>query len=216
MAVALVTTSNWLALRAELPDDGVAYVDGDVVVAGLADGVPALVVEARSARWDRGPAVELPAGMAADRAAHLAFGSVSREAAGAVDASGRAEVIGKGVVAAMVRRLVPQARGDGSGDDGPPRTIVDTTGDPAVVEAATRRLADLGTLVLAGEPLGRRLSLDLYPDVHRRGLRLVGVALPLADPMVLVNARDGVFAEPPLHVGSGSPLPPATWYRLSA
>jgi len=216
MAIALVTTSAGLALRAELPDDGVAYVDADVVLPGLADGVPALVVDDRSARWDMGPEVELPAGMAADRAAHLAFGSVAREAAGAVDASGRTEVIGKGVVAAMVRRLVPQARGDGSGDDGPPRTIVDTTGDPAVLEAATRRLAGLGTLVLAGEPLGRRLSLDLYPDVHRRGLRLVGVAPPLADPMVLVDARDGVFVEPPMPVAGGIPLSPATWYRLSA
>jgi hypothetical protein len=216
MAVGLVTTSAGLALQAELPDDGFAYVDGDVVVPELADGVPALLVEARSARWSRGPEVELPAGMAADRAAQLAFGSVARDAVRAVDASGRTEVIGKGVVAAMVRRLVPRASGGGSDRDGPPRTIVDTTGDPAVLEPATRRLADLGTLVLAGEPLGRRLSLDLYPDVHRRGLRLVGVAPPLADPMVLADARNGVFAEPPVPVASGSPLSPATWYRLSA
>lgn len=216
MAVGLVTTSAGLALRAELPDEGFAYVDADVVVPELADGVPALVVDARSARWTRGPEVELPAGLTADRAAHLAFASVAREAARAVDASGRTEVIGKGVVAAMVRRLVPRSRGEGSGDDGPLRTIVDTTGDPAVLEAATNRLADLGTLVLAGEPLGRRLSLDLYPDVHRRGLRLVGVAPPLADPMVLVHACDGVVAEPPVPVSSGSPLAPATWYRLSA
>jgi hypothetical protein len=216
MAVGLVTTPAGLALRAELPDGAFAYVDGDVVVPGLADGVPALVVDARSVSWTRGPEVERPAGMPADRAAHLAFGSVAREAARAVDASGRTQVMGKGVVAAMVRRLLPRAGGEGSGDEGPLRTIVDTTGDPAVLEAATNRLADLGTLVLAGEPLGRRLSLDLYPDVHRRGLRLVGVAPPLADPMVLVHARDGLVTEPPVPVTSGSPLSPATWYRLSA
>ncbi len=61
-----------------------------------------------------------------------------------------------------------------------PTCIVDTTGCPSAIVRASTRLADRGTLVLAGQPAGRRLSMSLYPDVHRRGLRLVGVAPPLS------------------------------------
>ena len=59
---------------------------------------------------------------------------------------------------------------------------MDTTGDPEVIRDSTRRLSAFGILVLVGEVLGRRLDIDLYPDVHQRGLRIVGVAPPLADP----------------------------------
>jgi hypothetical protein len=215
MAIELVTTPGPPALRAELADEVFAYVDGDVVVPELPGRVPALLVRARSVRWDGGPEVELPPGMAPDRAALLAFAGVAREAAGAVDGRGPIEVIGKGVVAAMVRRLAPAASADGSSDGGSPAAIVDTTGDPATLAAAARRLADLGTLVLAGEPLGRRLSVDLYPDVHRRGLRLVGVAPPVTDPMVLLHPADVGVVEPPLPITTGTPLPSAAWYRLS-
>ena len=44
---------------------------------------------------------------------------------------------------------------------------------------ATRRVADLGTIVLVGEALGRTADMNLYADVHVRGLTLVGVSPPL-------------------------------------
>jgi hypothetical protein len=82
-----------------------------------------------------------------------------------------AEVIGDGVVADRLRSLVA------TGDPGhPPAAIVDTTGDPERIEAATRRLADLGVLVLTVPPSGP-VALDMYPDVHVRGLEVVGVSV---------------------------------------
>lgn len=63
-----------------------------------------------------------------------------------------------------------------SGDPGEraPTLIVERSGRPEAILAATRRLADGGRLVLAGDTPDGRLDIDLYPDVHRRGLTLVG------------------------------------------
>jgi hypothetical protein len=98
---------------------------------------------------------------------------------------------------------------------------VDTTGDPAVIVDATRRLADLGTLVLVGESVGRKATLNLYQDVHLRGLMIVGVAPPLqratfqaeieSDDPLLESCRELL-----VEVASGAPLPlDGAWYRVS-
>ncbi|MGH9062435.1 MAG: hypothetical protein ACRD0L_00370, partial [Acidimicrobiales bacterium] len=100
--------------------------------------------------------------------------------------------------------------------------IVDTTGRPAVVVGATCRLADLGTLVLAGEWLGSPMPIDLYRDVHRRGLRLVGVGRPL--PALALGETSpeaprglpGVLWGPPVAIRPNVVPPPGHWYRLSA
>jgi hypothetical protein len=113
------------------------------------------------------------------------------------------EVTGRGIVAGELRRRLGISAA-------PPRpsAVVETTGDPQAIEAATRRLADLGTLILAGEPSGRRLDLDLYRDVHARGLRVVGVARAAGgSPVALPN---------PVAVRTGEPLPDgAEWFELS-
>lgn len=91
--------------------------------------------------------------------------------------NGLVEVTGDGELATEVRGALAavtdsQPRNAGR-PAGAPACIVDTTGQPEVIEAALTRLADLGLLVLAG-PVSE-LALDLYPDVHVRGLRLVGI-----------------------------------------
>lgn len=96
---------------------------------------------------------------------------------------GSVEVVGHGMLAELIRHLLPgdavHALGDDrSVDDDRPDAVIETTGDPATLTAATERLRDLGCLVLAGPPADRSWELDLYPDVHVRGLRLVGL-----DPM---------------------------------
>ena len=106
-----------------------------------------------------------------ERAAALVLLDLASRAAAEVAGAARVEVVGSGFVAGAVSALV------GAGGDGPLAAIVDTSGDPERIRAALGRLDDLGTLVLAGEPLGRPLELDLYPDVHVRGLRMVGVPL---------------------------------------
>lgn len=218
MAVELVTSAPGSALHGELAGEEYAYLDAEWILEGAAGPLPALCVSSGSARWDGGPAVPLPAGLAPDRAAELAFAAVAGEAVRALDGTPAesVEVIGEGIVAAVVRRLLPGSRREGAGNGGAPQAIVDTTGDPARIVASTRRLGDLGTLVLAGERLGRPLRIDLYPDVHRRGLRLVGVAPPLADPQVFAGVTEADFNEPPARLAAGDPIPPAAWYRLSS
>jgi threonine dehydrogenase-like Zn-dependent dehydrogenase len=99
----------------------------------------------------------------------------------ALDADSRAlpsdaawvEVIGDNPLARAVRAGLGE-RG-GGGEEAPP-AIVETSGDAQELVAALRRVADLGTVVLAGPVLDDPLPLDLYADVHVRGLTVVGVA----------------------------------------
>jgi threonine dehydrogenase-like Zn-dependent dehydrogenase len=102
--------------------------------------------------------------------------AVAREAVAAAPGAS-VEVTGAGPLAAEARRLLAA---DGRlAPDGheAPDAIVETTGDPAVIVAATERVAAMGTIALAGEPQGP-LRLDVYKDVHVRGLRLVGIGRP--------------------------------------
>lgn len=93
--------------------------------------------------------------------------------------NGGIEVTGDGPLATRIRAaLGAQATSGRSVSDGQPASIpaciVETTGLSEVIGQALTRLADLGLLVLVGPPCA--LALNLYPDVHVRGLRLVGVA----------------------------------------
>jgi hypothetical protein len=142
---------------------------------------------------------------------------VAREAAAAVaEGDTPVEVTGDGIIARRIRAIVGSAPVPGTTGVERPGAVVDTTGDPAVILAATQRLTDFGILALVGEPLGRPLDLDLYADVHRRGLRVVGVAPPLSDPVDTGGAPLPHALEPdPVAVAAGAPLPPgAAWYRI--
>jgi threonine dehydrogenase-like Zn-dependent dehydrogenase len=119
------------------------------------------------------------------------------------------EVTGDGLVAAEARRLLEEEGRLAAGDD-PPDAIVETTGDPAAIAAATARVADMGTVALAGEPLGRTLSLDVYTDVHVRGLRLVGIGRPEAGSDVAAP-RDCLAT---LEDGTGGSAS-ARWHRVA-
>jgi hypothetical protein len=82
------------------------------------------------------------------------------------------EVVGHGALAEAVReRLDPP----GSGSE-PPCTIVDTTGELAEFEDVLARVDDLGTVVLAGPAVTSDSSVDLYADLHVRGLAIVAIA----------------------------------------
>jgi hypothetical protein len=180
-----------------------AYVDADWI-SGSSSSAAALVVPAN--------------GDEADRIAGRALIAVALrvvEALAAV-APERIDVTGSGFVAGAVRRLLGAAM-PAPGPDERPAGLVETSGDPERVLAATGRLEDMGVLVLAGEPGDRVVRLDLYRDVHLRGLQVVGV--PPARPDVLPSdlgaaAADYLDAERPVTVRAGEPLPRASWYRL--
>jgi hypothetical protein len=53
--------------------------------------------------------------------------------------------------------------------------VVETTGEPMEVVAALRRAPDLGFVVLAGPLPEQPPAIDLYGDLHVRGLTVVCV-----------------------------------------
>jgi len=170
--------------------------------------------------WCEDSPAEAPGTLDPDTAAALALLSVARDAAAAVAGlpPGSIEVTGSGLIAHRVRVLVGDAPARSAEH---PRAVVDLTGDPVVIADAARRVADLGTVVLAGEALGRRAEMNLYADVHLRGLTLVGVPPPLQhgrfpqaqmdDDRLLDACRAWL-----VRVSSGQMLAPgAAWYRVS-
>lgn len=169
----------------------VAYVDGDALPGTGEAGVEALVVAAGS-----------------DEPSVLAtlLGPV-RAAVG--DGTQPVEVIGGGVVAAMLRSALPAPTGAAQ-----PACVVDRTGRPESIALALVRVADRGTVVIAGGGTGTCLDVDIYPDLHRRSLRLVGVPAPRA----LAAAGPSLEARvaPATEATIGTPAPAgASWYRIS-
>jgi hypothetical protein len=159
-----VITAVWddghLTVEGEVAEQRCAVLDREWAPRGTTTAVPALVLDALG-----------------DDAALLgahALVAIAREAVGAATEDAVA-VTGEGLVAFEARRLL-QEQGRLARDDAqPPSSVIETTGDPAAVADATQRVRTMGAVVLAGEPAGRVGDLDFYPDVHRRGLRIVGV-----------------------------------------
>ena len=197
----------------DLPDGASAYFDREWISDAAPGPVPAIVALGRTLRWGDGREV---AAADADAGAFSALAAVADEAAESVRefAPEAIEVSGSGLVAREVRHLLTLGIAGGEARERP-LAIVDTTGDPEVIEDATRRLADLGKLVLAGESLGRPFPLNLYPDVHARGLELIGIGPPLSQ-RVAAAADDPSRYEPPAELATGTVPPPARWYRVDA
>lgn len=210
------STPAGIVLSGSLPVGTVAYIDREWLTIRDA-AVPALIVEGDPGSARPGEIGGDPAGVAA-----AAFGAVAAEAVSLLDGlpASSVEIEGEGILAWAIRdRLgaaVPRAATGLAGKIWPrtrpdPGAVIDTTGRSNVIVGSTRRLAKLGTLVLAGWMGQDGLSINLYPDLHVRGLRLVGVPLPR------VGARTPGPAhrlDPPTVVALGQPLPPARWYRL--
>jgi Arc/MetJ family transcription regulator len=193
-------------LRANLRNGARAYVDADWISAG-SPSVAAIVTDGGSSSTD-----------ADDRAAGLALLAIAVRLADELAAfpAERIELTGTGFVAGALRRLLGTAVGSDVGAR--PSAVVETTGDPQRLLDATRRVDDLGTVFLGGEVGDRRVQLDLYQDVHLRGLEVVGIPPARLDapPREVPRAAlDYLESEPPAYVTAGEPLPRAAWYRLS-
>lgn len=80
-------------------------------------------------------------------------------------------VVGTGALADELRAVVPPP-----GSDTKPPTVVETSGTREGVIAALELVADLGVVVLAGPLSEPSMDLDLYPDLHVRGITVA--ALP--------------------------------------
>jgi hypothetical protein len=201
-------------LSAELPEGSTAWVDGDWLPAEGEAEVPHLLSDGRSLAFSGGGDVPLTGGQEGEACAAAALLAVASASAAAVAAlpSDSVEVNGRGFVAEEVRRLL----GGGSvGDSRRPLGCVDTTGSPDALVELTGRVEESGVVALAGEPLQRATPLNLYADVHRRGLTLVGVPPPLEGVSELTGRTSGQ-SPPATRVALGALLPPAVWYRIDA
>lgn len=161
---------------AGLPAGSVAYVDSAWLEVGVAS-VPALVAGADgSLAWHDGPSVA-SAGEGGDERVARALAALAGRAVARVPAGapGTVEVVGDGALAAAVRALLGPRVGAA---DERPRAVVETSGAAAAIAAALARVDDRAVVVLAGEDGGRAPLVDLYADIHLRGLELVGVAAP--------------------------------------
>jgi hypothetical protein len=187
-------------VEGSLPAGLVAYVDADWLPAVGSAPLPAIMVDDDAD---------------ADRAAGGALLSLADSVLAAIAGidPDSIDIVGRGILAAHIRATLGPSNAGGER----PEAVVDFTGDAETIAAATRRLADLGLLVLAGEQLGRPVSLDLYPDVHVRGLRLLGVPPPGAASGALEGDLPELFRETLRAVEFGSvPPPDGAWFRIGA
>jgi hypothetical protein len=219
---------NGVAVVLDLPPGSVAYIDRDWLRAS-AQPVPSIVVQRDGGlTWCSGPPIEVGSRSDPDTAAALVLLAVAQEAAAAVKdlPPESVEVNGTGLIARRLRALVGKRAAElseRSSQREPPGAIVETTGDSDAILDATRRVADLGMVVLAGESLGQTVEMNLYPDVHVRGLTIVGIAPPAqpdeavfaetaADDSVLESCRRML-----VRARSGAFLPrDAAWYAVAS
>lgn len=192
-----------------IPDPGgEAFVDADWIAAAGGRTPPLLRHERGRLVGDWTP-VELA--VEPDQVVELAAGvllAVADEAAAIVaerSGAGSVRVLGAGLVAEQARRLV------GRVGRGRPVAVIDALGSAESFATAAALVADGGLVVLAGAPGGALARVDLYADVHLRGVRVVGAGLPLDHARVSPAA-----AVSPATVVSGRPLPAAAWYRVRA
>jgi threonine dehydrogenase-like Zn-dependent dehydrogenase len=100
--------------------------------------------------------------------------AIADAAIAALPPDGDVDVTGEGELATALRsRLATRLAREA---ERAPAAVIDTTGDPTAIAAALARLDDLGTLVLAGPAAPQPGALDLYADLHVRGLTVVGIA----------------------------------------
>ena len=84
---------------------------------------------------------------------------------------GSVQVLGEGLLAEHVGRLLPTRSGSGR-----PQAVIETTGREANVQRAITDVETLGTVVLAAPVDAEVVNVSGYTDIHVRGLTVVGLA----------------------------------------
>lgn len=207
-----------LPLVPQLPSGWFAYVDVDWLSTGSGDERPAILADTQGAlRWrspDSPPVI--PSDADSDLTAGRALAWTADRAVSAVAGlSGTIDVVGSGALAGGIEELLRRRNGASQRSDRPAAIIV-TEGRHEALLAATRTVADLGVVVIALETT-EPVALDLYPDVHSRGVTLRGVPGPLA------GADDSkhhpletLYAEMLVRIPFGEPVRDgARWFRVS-
>ncbi len=183
--------------------------DGSVRVMCEAHAPAAVFVDSspdQGGLWARG----YPQAPDAARRAAEEFVATAVRAVAEVDGlpEGTVEVIGDGLLARLVDRILPGRLGSER-----PRAAIEATGSESNVERAIRDVDVLGRVVLAAPIAARVVPVASYVDIHLRGRTVVGVpwARDAHDaPTTLVEWALDCLAD----VSEGESPPPAPWYRI--
>lgn len=189
MAVADDTSLD--ALIDRVPAAGAAYVDRDWLTGTQPPSVSCAIV------YDPGIGLRWPSGLVwptngeePDAVAWRMLDALAAAASVAVGDRTPTLVAGAGLLAERIRARLTRL----AGEDETPASVVETTGRSSGLAAACSAVADLGTVALVAAPQDGALAYDLYVDVHRRGLRVVGVPDP---PPSADSGRDGAPSDAP-------------------
>jgi hypothetical protein len=179
----MIRVTDGLGFEFDLPAGTLAYVDADWTLSAGELDIPALLIDPESARW--GEVSTAVPGVGPDLlAARILSAAAHRVADTVVPLAGTAAVCGTGAIARATAGLLGTTALDTAPEPGTGVAVgIDFTGDPDTIQGLLKAIAPLGRAILAGERLGRTLPLNLYPDIHVRGLRLRAldpVALALA------------------------------------
>lgn len=190
-------------LEVDLPAGSRAWIDRDWLSDSAPHIVPALVLEPdgtlRFGEGELGTGTS-PMGAMADLVARVAAPAAGLSCV---------EVLGGGAVAAAVRTLTGSKP---LTENERPQCLIVVGGGADAIVAATERVPDAGLVVLAVERLGEPIEINLYRDIHRRGLRVIGVPGPTAT----AASAAGVDLPAPAPARAGEPLPNAPLYLLEA
>jgi D-arabinose 1-dehydrogenase-like Zn-dependent alcohol dehydrogenase len=118
------------------------------------------------------------------------------------------DVIGEGLLAALMRRLL--------GDRIQPNSasaIIDTTGSPELIAQATVNLPRRGALLLAAPTRADDAMMRTYADIHVKGLSLIGVRWSGSPPDAPRDLMDFAL-ENLVDVNKPEALLHGLWYRL--
>ena len=149
-----------------------------------------------------------------EAAAMMLIGQAARIAQALPTEADVVRIVGEGILAQLVREALKLPR---SATAQRPKAIVDTTGRACVRQMALQDLSERGTLVLAAPPQGGDWEFDTYPDLHGRGLTVVGVPLDPSEP--LSEGGDGAVLDDVIAnlvtCAEGQKVPPGTlWCRI--
>jgi hypothetical protein len=155
-----------------------------------------------------------PAGNGADRRAAAEFVAMARATAAAAPDTGSVAVIGDGLLAYLLKRMLPVGAAEAQAEA---RIVIDTTGSSANMKKAVARLPRRGHLVLAAPPRDTEVDLATYRYLHVRGLTLTGVGWVSAP--AAVNKDDAAITEALqllVRIPVGQPMADGgVWYAVS-
>lgn len=199
-----------------LAEDEVAYIDGDWLPGSCYDGpLRAIIVSHTGLFWDGALVIAPNESFDFDSLGLAAFLSLARLAVThvSVPSGQRIAVPGDGILARAVRQLLGAAATTEASER--PYACIVTSGQSDAIRQALAEVVDLGKVVLAAPAAASQISLDLYRDVHRRGLELEGLSLADAVATQLRLTQETPVIGP-RSAPSGIRVPRAPWYRLAS